>query len=420
MSMMCMQSNDLPKKIAVVGAGAAGCMAAGVAKSYGADVTLFDGNASIGKKLLITGKGRCNVTNNCDTDSFLQNVRQNPRFLYTALAAFDTQDTIAFFEALGVPLKTERGNRVFPVSDSARDIVNAMQKHIADAVFLHEKVIKIKAEDDGSLLLITKEASRRFDAVILATGGRSYPLTGSDGSGYRIASALSHTVIPTTPSLVPMETVGELCPALQGLSLKNISFSIVERESSSILYTDFGEMMFTHFGITGPVVLSASAHLRGYDPAILDAVIDLKPALDEEALDRRLLSDFKKYQNRDYINALSDLLPQKMIASVASLSGIDPRKKVHAITREERMSLLRTLKSLRIPLKKLRPIEEAIVTAGGIEVKEISPKTMMSKKVKNLYFAGEIIDVDAYTGGFNLQIAFSTGYLAGMHAAIDA
>ncbi len=407
------------KTVAVVGAGAAGSMAAGIAAEYGAAVTMFDGNTALGKKLLITGKGRCNVTNNCDNESFLQNVRRNPRFLYTALSAFSTADTMAFFESLGVPLKTERGNRVFPVSDAARDIVNAMKKHSANAAFIHEKVIKIKAEEDGTLSVITKETARSFDAVILATGGRSYPLTGSDGSGYRIATELSHTLIPLSPSLVPIETVGTLCPELQGLSLKNIAFSVVERASGKTVYTDFGEMMFTHFGVTGPVVLSASAHLREYAISALDCVIDLKPALDAETLDRRLLADFKKYQNRDYINALSDLLPQRMIAPVATLSGIDPRKKVNSITKEERASLLRTLKGLTIPLKQLRPIEEAIVTAGGIDVKEVSPKTMMSKKLPNLYFAGEILDLDAYTGGFNLQIAFSTGYLAGIHAAID-
>ncbi len=411
-----MQSSNA-RTIAVIGAGAAGCMAAGTAQSMGAIVTLYDTNRMIGKKLAITGKGRCNVTNNCDTEEFLANVRVNPRFLYTALSAFSTADTVRFFEGLGVPLKTERGNRVFPVSDKARDIVNALQDYINGVKFITNKVTKIKAEENGGFLVEANGESCRFDAVIMATGGRSYPLTGSDGSGHLLARRLSHTVTELFPSLVPLETNSHLPKALQGLSLRNIGFSIVSRETGKELYRDFGELMFTHFGITGPVVLSASAHLRKESVASLDALIDLKPALNAEVLDKRLLSDFQKYQNRDYANALSDLLPQKMISVVIALSGIPPHKKVNLITREERLRLLQALKEFRLPLLRTRPIEEAIVTAGGVDVREVSPKTMMSKKIKGLYFAGELLDLDAYTGGFNLQIAFSTGYLAGLSAA---
>ena len=412
-----MQSNNDRPHIAVIGAGAAGLLAAGTALSFGAHVTLFDQNKTPGKKVLITGKGRCNVTNECDLQEFLSNVPKNSRFLYAALSAFSPEDTVTLFTSLGVPLKTERGKRVFPVSDKAADIVSALKKHAKDAEFISEKVTKILAEENKVIGLRT-DKDYFFDAVVLATGGKSYPLTGSDGSGYALAASLGHTVTKLSPSLIPLEAAGMLCKELQGLSLRNIGFKICERTSEKTLYTDFGEMMFTHFGITGPVVISASAHLIDKDISSLDAVIDLKPALDEKTLDKRLISDFTKYKNRDFLNALSDLLPQKLIEPIVRISGIDPRKKVNAITREERTSLLKNLKALRIPLRGTRPISEAIVTSGGISVKEINPKTMMSKLCKDLYFAGEIIDVDAYTGGFNLQIAFSTGYLAAEHAAI--
>jgi len=414
---MSMPSNN-EISIAVIGAGAAGLMAAGTALTLGARVTLFDHNKTVGKKLLITGKGRCNVTNNCDTEEFLRNVPKNPRFLYTALNTFSTDDTMRLFDTLGVPLKTERGKRVFPVSDKAADIVAALKEYVIDANFISEKVTKILAEN-GRCIGVRTDKDYFFDAVILATGGRSYPLTGSDGSGYRLIEALGHTVTPLSPSLVPLESISPVCKELQGLSLRNIGFKIIERESGKPLYTDFGEMMFTHFGITGPVVISGSAHLIHKDISTLDAVIDLKPALDEKTLDKRLISDFTKYKNRDFLNALSDLLPQKLIEPMVRLSGIDPRKKVNAITREERLNLLKNLKEFRIPLSKTRPISEAIITSGGVSVKEIDPKTMMSRLFANLYFAGEIIDVDAYTGGFNLQIAFSTAYLAATYAATE-
>ena len=414
-----MQNADIAqndcKRIAVIGGGAAGMMAAGTALLYGADVTVFENTDRLGKKLAITGKGRCNVTNNCTTQEFLENVTKNPRFLYAALSEFTPDDTIMHFESLGVPMKTERGQRVFPVSDKAIDIVNAMRTYASGAKVIYHKVTSVKKNADN-FTLTAAGVEYAFDSVILATGGRSYPLTGSDGSGYRLAARLGHTVTALSPSLIPIESPSDLCSRMQGLSLKNVKITIRSSDGKSI-YTDFGEMMFTHFGVTGPVILSASAHIRGYDISELTLEIDLKPALDEKALDARLLSDFSKKSNRDFVNSLSDLLPSKMIEPFISVCGIDERKKINSITREERKRILDALKSFRIPLSGFRPIEEAIITSGGIDVKEIVPKTMESKLVPGLYFAGEVIDVDAYTGGFNLQIAFSTGYLAGKSAA---
>lgn len=402
-------------KIAVIGGGAAGMMAAGTATLYGAEVTIFESTDRLGKKLAITGKGRCNVTNNCTRDEFLEAVTKNPRFLYTALAAFSTEDTMTLFESLGVSLKTERGRRVFPESEKAIDIVNALKSYSAAARVIHHKVTKI-IKDDDSFTVVAGGKSHSFDKVIIATGGKSYPLTGSDGSGYSLAMKLGHSVTELIPSLIPLTSFSPLCREMQGLSLKNVKIGIKD-EADRTIYTDFGEMMFAHFGVTGPVILSASAHLRQYDISTLKLCIDLKPALDEKTLDQRLLSDFSKKTNKDLINALGDLLPSKMIEPFIALSGIDGRKKVNSITKDERKILLNTLKSFEIPLEGYRPIEEAIVTSGGIDVKEITPKTMQSKLVDGLYFAGEVIDVDAYTGGYNLQIAFSTGYLAGKSAA---
>ena len=400
------------KKIAIIGGGAAGMMAAGTAISYGASVTVFEATDRLGKKLAITGKGRCNVTNRSNTEEFLENVPRNPRFMYAALNTFDTESTVTFFESLGVELKTERGKRVFPISDKAKDIVDALRSYSSAAEVIYEKVKAIKKSPNGDFLISTAKGEYTFESVIIATGGKSYPLTGSDGSGYRLAMKLGHTVTELTPSLIPIEAEGTLCQELQGLSLKNVGIKIKD-DNGKCLYEDFGEMMFTHFGVTGPTVLSASAHLREVDISTLTMYIDLKPALDEKTLDMRLLSDFSKNSNKDFINSLSSLLPSKMITPFARLTGIDERKKVNSITKEERATILLTLKNLKVKLKKFRPIEEAIITSGGIDVKEISPKTMQSKIVPELYFAGEIIDVDAYTGGFNLQIAFSTGYLAG-------
>ena len=401
-------------KVAVVGGGAAGMMAAGTAVRYGADVTVFEHTGRLGKKLAITGKGRCNVTNNSSVPDFLESVTKNPRFLYSALNTMSPMDTIEFFEELGVSLKTERGMRVYPASDKAIDIVDAMRRYSADAKFIFSKVKKIKRDDNSFTVIADKEYS--FDRVILATGGKSYPLTGSDGSGYALAMKLGHTVTELIPSLIPIESSSRICSDMQGLSLKNVEIKIVDKTGRT-LYTDFGEMMFAHFGVTGPIILSASAHLRDVDISDLTLRIDLKPALDEKALDARLLSDFSERSNKDFINSLGALLPAKMISPFVSLCGVDGRKKVNSITKEERRQILRTLKSLEIPLSSFRPIEEAIVTSGGVDVKEVRAKDMQSKLVHGLYFAGEMLDVDAYTGGFNLQIAFSTGYLAGKSAA---
>ena len=402
-------------KICVIGGGPAGMMAAGTAYLYGADVTIFESMPFLGKKLAITGKGRCNVTNASGIQELLDNITKNPRFLYSALCTYTPDDVMATFENLGVRLKTERGNRVYPESDKAKDIVDAMRRYCDGAHVIHEKVKKVIANKDGGFTVKT-DKDYTFDKVILATGGKSYPLTGSDGSGYRLATSLGHHVTELIPSLIPINSPSKLCPDMQGLSLKNVAIKILD-ENENVLYNDFGEMMFTHFGVTGPMILSASAHLRNRDISTLTLSIDLKPALDEKTLDARLLSDFKQNANKDFVNSLSGLLPSKMIAPFISVTGIDERKKINAITKEERRIILSTLKDFRIPLSSFRPIEEAIVTSGGIEVKEISPKTMESKIVPGLFFAGEVIDVDAYTGGFNLQIAFSTGYLAGKSAA---
>ena len=410
-----MKNNDI-KTLCVVGGGAAGMMAAGGANEYGVKVTVFENTDRLGKKLAITGKGRCNVTNDSTLPEFLENVTKNPRFLYSALNSFSPLDTVAFFENRGVPLKTERGKRVFPESDKAIDIVKAMRDYVSDCEIKYNKVTSVKKEEDGSFTVTAANKKYSFDAVILATGGRSYPLTGSDGSGYRLSARLGHKVTELTPSLIPIESDSPLCERMQGLSLKNIQITVTDSLGKT-LYTDFGEMMFTHFGVTGPVILSASAHLRGVDISTLTLNIDLKPALDEKTLDKRILSDFSDKPNKDLINLLGGLLPSKMIEPFIELSGIDGRKKANSITKEERKKIISTLKSFSVPLLKFRPIEEAIITSGGVDVSGISSKDMQSKTVEGLFFAGEMIDVDAYTGGFNLQIAFSTGYLAGKSAA---
>ena len=409
------QSTDAPR-VAVVGGGAAGLMAAGRATELGARVTIFEQMPRTGLKLGITGKGRCNVTNNCTKDEFLSEVITNPRFLYSAISRFSPADTIAFFEDLGVPLKTERGRRVFPVSDQAADIVRALRYYAKNATVIHEKVTRIAVENGNISGVIT---NRHFpsDAVILATGGASYPRTGSDGSGYRLASALGHTVTPLTPSLVPLISNDPICPALQGVSLKNVGIDVQSRGKS--VFRDFGEMLFTHFGVSGPTVLSASSHMRSCDFSDTVLFIDLKPALDEKKLDARLLSDFRENANKDFVTELGLLIPQKMLLPFSERIGIDPHKKVHDITKEERYSLRRALKSFPIPITGFRPIQDAIVTAGGISVKDVNPGSMESRLISGLYFAGEVLDTDAYTGGYNLQIAFSTARLAAEHAALQ-
>ncbi|MBO5939387.1 MAG: NAD(P)/FAD-dependent oxidoreductase [Clostridia bacterium] len=408
-------------KIAVVGGGAAGMMAAIHAAAAGAEVTLLEKMNSCGKKLRITGKGRCNVTNDCTMQEFLQNVPTNPRFLYGALSFFSTEDTMRFFENAGVPLKVERGRRVFPISDKAEDIVRALteQCRAFGVNTCYEKVEGIAIDDGRVIGVQLSEGLLRADRVIVCTGGASYPRTGSDGDGYRFAKKVGHTVTPLLPSLVPIVSRDKICAEMQGLSLKNVALSIYEKKSGKLVYEDFGEMMFTHFGVTGPMILSASAHLPDMTAGRYEASINLKPALDEKTLDTRILSDFAKYQNKDFQNALGDLLPAKMIPVILRRSGIDPRKKVNSVTKEERKVLRELLHGLRITLDDFRPINEAIVTKGGVSIREINPKTMESKLCRGLYFAGEVLDVDAYTGGYNLQIAFATGALAGNSAATN-
>jgi predicted Rossmann fold flavoprotein len=357
------------------------------------------------------------VTNDCDRDAFLANVPTNPRFLFAALAAFTTADTKAFFEDLGVPLKTERGNRVFPQSDKAIDVVNAMKRAVTDAgvKVVCERVTSLLITD-GRVCGLRTTKPYEFDRVIICTGGKSYPLTGSDGDGYRFARSLGIAVTPLIDSLVPMVTEEDVS-SLMGLSLKNVTLRVKNRENGKIVFSEQGEMLFTHFGVSGPLVLSASAHIHDIIPGKYEIAVDMKPALDEVALDKRILSDFEKYKNKDFINALGDLLPQKLIPYVIARSGIGERSKVNEITKEQRRGLVSLIKGLNFVLKGLRPIDEAIVTSGGIAVSEINPSTMESKKIKNLYFAGEVLDVDAYTGGYNLQIAFSTAVLAAEAAA---
>ncbi len=401
--------------IVVIGGGAAGLMAAISAAEHGASVTLIEKNNDVGKKIRITGKGRCNVTNACATEDIFSNIPTNHNFLYSAIYSFTNYDTMDFFENCGVALKEERGARVFPVSDKAADIVSALKKKATQlgVRIVFDRAVTILAEEDTIKGVKCEKTTYFCDSVILATGGKSYPLTGSNGEGYAIAEKVGHTISPIKPALVPVETI-ENTSALMGLSLKNISVTVFDKNGKK-KFSDFGEMLFTHFGMTGPVILSSSSHM-GENPEGMKIEIDLKPALDEIAMDKRILRDFEKYQNRNFENSLSDLLPNKMIDYIVARSGIDRYKKVNSITKEERRNLLLALKNLTFTVKKYRPVEEAIVTSGGVNVKEINASTMESRKVKGLFFAGEIIDVDAYTGGFNLQIAFSTGHLAGVKA----
>ena len=407
------------ESVLVIGAGAAGMTAAFFAARAGADVTLLERGDRPGRKLRITGKGRCNVTNDCTRDEFFENIPHGARFLYAAWDRFSSQDTMAFFEGLGVPLKTERGRRVFPVSDRAEDIVNALWRACLDAGIrpVTGRVSAILTEHGCVTGVRVGESAYPAGAVIVATGGCSYPKTGSDGDGFRFARALGHTVKDPVPSLVPLVEAGHFCASAQGLTLKNVRLFVKENGSGKTVFSEQGEMLFTHFGLSGPLTLSASAHLDSVTPGKYTAYIDLKPALDEKTLDARLLSDFEKYKNRDFINALADLLPQKLIAPMVTLSGIDAREKVNAVTKEQRRRLLTLFKALPVPLAATRPIDEAVITRGGVATDEVVPRTMASKLVKGLFFAGEVLDIDAYTGGFNLQIAFSTAVLAGEGAA---
>ena len=403
--------------VVVVGGGAAGMMAAGRAAELGASVTLLEANGRLGKKLLITGKGRCNVTNDCTWEEVLKNTPTNPRFLYSALSRFSPADTKSFFEAQGCALKTERGNRVFPVSDRSSDVLAALERYLrkTGVAVRWDKALEIAAQDGRITGVKTPKGPVPADSVILATGGCSYPLTGSTGDGYRMAAALSHTIVAPVGSLVPLVERGHDCAAMQGLALKNVTLRL-KNEKGKVLFEEFGELLFTHFGLSGPIVLSASAHMGRKDETFtID--LDLKPALDEKALDERLLRDFEKYANRDFSHALDDLLPRSMIPVVVKRSGIAPEEKVHSITKAQRRTLLELLKHFTIDIACKAPVEDAIITSGGVRVKEVDPSTMGSKLVRGLYFAGEILDVDAYTGGFNLQIAWATARAAAEAAA---
>lgn len=405
------------KDILVIGAGPAGMMAACKAAEQGAKVTLVERNQFCGIKLNITGKGRCNITNCCDEQSLMQNMTCNAKFLYSAFHAFPPKDVMVFFEALGVPLKVERGNRVFPVSDRAKDVSGALLRrlHELGVTIIQGRCNEILTEN-GSVSGLKLDDGRVLsaDCIILATGGRSYPRTGSDGDGYKIAQALGHTVKPPKPSLVPLLAEGNDCAKLEGLSLKNIRLTVTKDQK--IIFSDFGEMVFTAKGISGPLVLSASAHLDRKNTFPYTVSLDLKPALDSETLDKRLLRDFEQQMNRDFSNALSGLLPAKMIPVIIQRSGISAHEKVHNITKVQREKLGNLLKAFTLTVTNMGSWHEAVVTNGGIHIKEVNPKTMESKLISGLYFAGEILDVDAYTGGFNLQIAWSTGYCAGFYA----
>lgn len=403
-------------KVIVIGGGAAGLIAAGAAARRGWEVVVVERNNRMARKVMITGKGRCNVTNNCSVDELIAHVPGNGRFLYSAVSAFGPQDTMQLFSEMGVELKTERGNRVFPVSDKAVDIVDGLVRYAQNAgvKFRQGRVSSLKIED-GVCTGVVLEDGTDLDAyaVIVCTGGLSYPLTGSTGDGYTLAKQAGHTVTPLRPSLVPLETVEYDCTELQGLSLRNCALQVKDNRNGKIIYTDFGEMLFTHFGVSGPMVLSASAHMREMETGRYTLLVDLKPALDTEQLDARLLRDFEQHINADFSNALGELLPRKMIPVMVRRSGIPPQTKCNAITKEQRRRFGALLKAFAITIDDFRPVEEAIVTSGGVSIKEVNAKTMESKLVSGLYFAGEVLDLDAYTGGFNLQIAFSTGMAAG-------
>ncbi len=419
MSTMSMKSLTMSKRVIVIGAGAAGLLAGGFAAQNGADVLVLEKNKAPGRKLNITGKGRCNITNFCDTDGLMKNIAKNGRFMYSAFSAFSPQDMIDLLESLGVKTKVERGARVFPESDKAADVTNAL------CAFLRKNGGRIKQAEaegllfsDGCITGVKLRSGEELscDSVILATGGASYPLTGSTGDGYRMAKECGHTITELSPSLVALVAEPGFCKKAQGVSLKNVTLRAFDGGGKK-LFEELGEMLFTHFGVSGPLVLSASAHMRDFAKNEYRISLDLKPGLSEEKLDARLLRDIEEKKNKDIGNLLRGLLPQGMISLILQKSGISPDVKGNSLTREERRKLVLTLKNLEIFVESKRPIEEAIITSGGVLTSEINPKTMESKKLKGLYFAGEIIDVDAYTGGFNLQIAWSSAYAAGTYAS---
>ena len=408
----------MSKKIVVIGGGAAGMMAAIAAAERGAQVTLLEPNERLGKKLNITGKGRCNVTNNCSAEELMRNIPCNGKFLYSAFSRFSSQDTMAFFEALGVPLKTERGNRVFPQSDVSFDISDALRRRMKQlrVEWVRDRAVSVETAE-GAVCAVTGEKGRyEADAAIIATGGVSYPGTGSTGDGYRMAEELGHTVVEPVGSLVPLESDDAACGKMQGLALKNVELTACNKKNK-VVFREFGEMLFTHFGVSGPLVLSASAHLRHWEREQFRLVIDLKPALDEQKLEARILRDLTEQSNRDFEKIVAGLVPHSMVEVVLDKLGIPGELKAHSVTREQRRALVEILKRFPVSVTGPRPVREAIVTSGGIKVGEVQPATMESKKVSGLYFAGEVLDVDAYTGGFNLQIAWATGRQAGISAA---
>lgn len=401
--------------VLIVGGGPAGMMAAAVAAKRGKRAVIIEKNRDLGRKLLITGKGRCNITNDCDISEFIENVPVNGNFLYSAFYSFTNRDLVNLLNKAGLETKVERGGRVFPVSDRAADVLLCLKrilKHYGVKTVC-AVVTDIRTDGDGKRVILSGNRAVKCDSVIIATGGVSYPKTGSTGDGYRFAKKMGHTIVTPKGSLVPMELDSKYCSALMGLSLRNAALTVFE--DGREIYSDFGEMLFTHYGASGPIILSASSHMRDFDRHKYKIKIDLKSALDEQTLDKRILRDFEANKNKAYINSLDALLPKKLIPVIAELSGIDAHKQVNSISKTERHSLLSCLKSLEFDVRRLRSVTDAIVTSGGVSVKEINPKTMESKIEKGIFFAGEVIDVDAYTGGFNLQIAFSTGYLAGMN-----
>ena len=402
--------------VIVIGGGPAGLIACAQAAKRGKSTIILEKNALIAKKLRITGKGRCNITNSADIGDFIENVRTNSSFLYSAFYSFTNNDIINLLNSLDVKTKVERGGRVFPVSDKASDVADALIKNAKNnkVSIYREEVSDLSKRDDSFFIKTTGGKLYEAKSVIISTGGVSYSKTGSTGDGYKFAKKFGHKIITPKPSLVPFEAKEKWVGELSGLSLRNIEIKV--KNGNKTVYTDFGEMLFTHFGVSGPVILSASANLNEYDKNTYEIYIDLKPALSIEQLDKRLIRDFEKYNNKNFSNALFDLMPKKLVPVIIQLSGINPETKVNQVTKEQRNIVLNLIKGLKVTVKKPRPIEEAIITSGGISVDEINPSTMESKIINNLFFCGEVIDVDAYTGGFNLQIAYSTGFLAGNNA----